>query len=149
MISSANDALNTFLKSHDIVYESRVEKVMGDLFKKDKGKYCPVLAEDVEKGYIEEDWDNVKAPVLLTQLRIDAIMEILKNQPSGLESELESFATEAFQVWTDARHAAIPSNLASSVIESLLTLRELKTKSGEAVVVGAITDGNSDRKSVV
>jgi FMN phosphatase YigB (HAD superfamily) len=147
VISSANDALAEYLDSKGIFYENenRVEKVMGKIFQKDKGKYCPVLAEDIRNGIGEEySWDNVKAPVLLTQLRIDAVMEILRNQTTEFEDELEDFAKEAFQVWTNARHAAIPSNLASSVLESLKRIRQLKTKDGKDVVVGAVTDGNSN-----
>jgi hypothetical protein len=49
VISSANDALAEYLDSKGIFYENenRVEKVMGKIFQKDKGKYCPVLAEDI------------------------------------------------------------------------------------------------------
>lgn len=145
VISSANDALAEFLDSKEIEAETRVEKVMGMLFTENKGKYCPLLAEDIEnEGGTETSLDSVKAPVLLTQLRMDAVMEILRNQTAHFEDDFEEFAQEAFQVWTNARHAAIPSNLASSVLESLNKIRKLKTKNGKHIVIGAVTDGNSN-----
>jgi len=149
VISSANDALANFLDSKGIKTTIRVEKIMGELFKQNKAKYCPVLAQDHVSGKIDGDFDKVKAPpVLLTQLRKDAIKELLKNEEIEFELELEQFAEEAFDAWTEARHAAIPSNLASSVIEGLEEIRRLQTKDGKNVVVGAITDGNSNPRKV-
>jgi len=99
---------------------------------------------------------NVKAPVLLTQLRIDAIKEIFYNQTAAssssisisIEEQIESSAQEAFAVWTQARHDAIPKNLASSVLECLNELRSLQTSNGNKIIIGAITDGNSNPTKV-
>ncbi len=143
VISSANDELALHMESLGIDVPVRVEKVMGALFKENKAKYCPLHASDDDL-----DLDHVKAPVLLTQLRKDAVLEVLRNQTVELEHDLEQLAEEAFQVWTEARHSAIPLNLASSVLESLEEIRSMKTKTGQNVVVGAITDGNSDPRKV-
>lgn len=148
VISSANDALANHLDSIGIEVPVRVEQIMGTLFKSDKAKYCPILAKDIEEGIVEMSLDEIKAPVLLTRLRKDAVMVILRNQTLELEHELEYLAEEAFQVWTQARHDAIPSNLASSVLDCLQEIRNLKTIDGNNVVVGAITDGNSDPRKV-
>ena len=51
-------------------------------------------------------------------------------------------------MWTTARHDAIPHNLASNVIECLESLSQLKTSEGNPVLIGAITDGNSDPRRV-
>jgi len=147
VISSANDALANHLDSRGIVTPVRVESVMGTLFKSNKAKYCPILAKDLE-GNVDMSMDHIKAPVLLTQLRKDAVMAVLLDQTLKFEHDLEQLAEEAFQVWTEARHNAIPSNLASSVLDCLQEIRNLKTRDGRNVVVGAITDGNSDPRKV-
>jgi len=147
VISSANEALAKHLDSRGIETPVRVESVMGTLFKSNKAKYCPILAKDL-KGNVDMSMDHIKAPVLLTQLRKDAVMVVLRNQTVELEHDLEYLAEEAFQVWTEARHDAIPSNLASSVLDGLQEIRNLKTRDGRDVVVGAITDGNSDPRKV-
>lgn len=143
VISSANDELARHMESLGVDVPVRVEKVMGILFKENKAKYCPLHASDDNL-----DLDYVKAPVLLTQLRKDAVLEVLRNQTIEIEYDLDQLAEEAFQVWTEARHSAIPLNLASSVLESLEEIRSMKTKTGQNVVVGAITDGNSDPRKV-
>ena len=106
------------------------------VFQKNKSKYCPVIAEDFKiTDQCDEDfWDGVKAPVLLTQLRKDAIVEILINQKKEFVGDIEEFSKEAFQVWTDARHAAIPLNFASSVLEVLGKIRELRSKDGKRIL---------------
>jgi hypothetical protein len=55
-IDAANDALAAFLDQHNIQQTRRVEKVMGDLFKSNKARYCPI------------DTESSKGPVLLTLL---------------------------------------------------------------------------------
>lgn len=113
--------------------------------------------------------EKVKTPVLLTQLRIDALKEVYKNQTQHItnssttskdteqqpqqlynddDDQIDQLAKEAFDIWTQARHDAIPHNLANSVIECLNQIRSLKTSYGEKVVIGAITDGNSDPRRV-
>lgn len=149
VIDSANDALAKFLQNKDIICETRVEKVMGEIFIQNKSEYCPVLASDLKKDEKYdgvEYWEKVKAPVLLTKLRKDAVRKVLTNQSVQVMNELQlvHFVEEAFQIWTDARHDAIPSNFASSVLEVLEDIRRLQTESGERIVVGAVTDGNSN-----
>ena len=148
VISSANDALANHLDSIGINTPVRVEKIMGQLFMNNKAKYSPVLAQDHQNEKGDGNLDHIKVPVLLTELRKDAVMEILLNQTVELEHDLEHLTEEAFQVWTGARHAAIPSNFASYLLEGLREIRQLKTKYGKHVVVGAITDGNSDPRKV-
>jgi FMN phosphatase YigB (HAD superfamily) len=156
VISSANDALAAHLETRGIHAPIRVEKIMGTLFKDNKSKYCPVLASD------GVPLDKIKAPVCLTQLRKDAILEILTNQTTeqgeeAIPPNIPNNTTndwrmaqvdEFFDVWTDARHAAIPHNFAKSVLNGLEEIRRMTTPLGERVIVGAITDGNSDPRRV-
>lgn len=148
VIGSANDALADHLDEIGIETTVRIEKIMGTLFKRNKEKYCPVLAQDTENGTTDSNLDVIKAPVLLTQLRKDAIMEVLLNQVEPLQDKIETISDKAFNVWTNARHDAIPLNFASSVLECLDEIRKMKTGNGNDVVVGAITDGNSDPRKV-
>lgn len=144
VISHANDELAKHLDSLGIDAPVRVENIMGLLFKSNKSKYCPLQAEDNEN----QNMDHIKAPVLLTQLRKDAIMEILRNQTEELNNDLDKLTEEAFATWTKARHGAISSHLASGVEDTLKEIRQLRTSAGKRVVVGAITDGNSDPRFV-
>lgn len=132
-ISAANDALASFLDKHNIVQSKRVEKVMGDLFRSCKEQYCPIEKNDA------------KSPVLLTKLRKDAIKKVLIEDNAFEEVDACEFAEQAFQKWAEARHRAIPSNLAASgVLECLEEIASIQTNAGHPIVVGAITDGNSD-----
>ena len=78
-IDAANDALNTYLSTKNnndgnpIMITKRIEKVMGDLFRADRRKYCPGAAA-MNKNFTDEELEqSYKSPVSLTQLRIDAI----------------------------------------------------------------------------
>lgn len=144
VINHANDELAKHLDVLGIEAPIRVENVMGLLFKSNKSKYCPLQAKDNTM----QNLDHIKAPVLLTELRKDAIMEILRNQTIEMDHDLVDMTEEAFAVWAKARHAAISSHLASSVEDTLQEIRQLRTSEGERVVVGAITDGNSDPRLV-
>jgi FMN phosphatase YigB (HAD superfamily) len=151
VISTANDALALHLKSMNINAPVRVEKIMGELFKANKAKYCPLAVQDMVESD-DASLEHVKAPTLLTDLRIDAIKEVLRNQTIPFDQDesvdMDEIAKEFFEVWAHARHTAIPENFASSVIECLQELRQLKTRNGKPIVVGAITDGNSDPRRV-
>lgn len=151
VISTANDALALHLKSMNINAPVRVEKIMGELFKANKAKYCPLAVQDMVESD-DDSLEHVKAPTLLTDLRIDAIKEVLRNQTIPFAQDesvdMDEMAKELFEVWAHARHTAIPENFASSVIECLQELRQLKTRNGKPIVVGAITDGNSDPRRV-
>lgn len=134
-IDAANEALATFLDANSIIQPKRVEKIMGDLFQQDKKRYAPLD-------------DNPKAPVLLTQLRIDAIKNVLENFNGYSEDNALQLAKEAFEVWTRARHSAIPEHFANNVLSCLKKISSITTSSGQPVVIGAITDGNSDPRNV-
>lgn len=131
-IDAANDALADFLDSQNVVQPTRVEKIMGDLFRADKVKYCPI-----EKN-------EAKAPVLLTLLRKDAIRKILIESNGFTETDADILTERAFQEWVRARHDAISLNLAESVEECISKISSIRTKAGHPVLIGAITDGNSD-----
>jgi hypothetical protein len=131
-INAANDALAAFLDADRIVLPKRVEVIMGDLFQASKSTYCPLD-------------ENAKAPVLLTQLRIDAVCHSLVNHNGYSETDAEKYAEKAFQVWTKARHAAIPHNFATSVLSCLEKISSIRTSAGHPVLIGAITDGNSGK----
>ena len=135
-IGAANDALAEFLSKEEIVQPERVEVVMGNLFRSNKAVYAPL------------DDENAKSPVLLTKLRTDAIRHILENHNTEKYSDLstiEDFAKKSFEIWTEARHHAASKNFAKSVIECLTEISSsIQTTQGNQVLIGAITDGNSN-----
>ncbi|CAB9527334.1 Inherit from NOG: had-superfamily hydrolase, subfamily ia, variant [Seminavis robusta] len=133
-ISAANDALAAFLTTHNIVQSKRTETIMGELFQADKHKYCPLTDNN----------NNAKSPVLLTELRKDALQQILITDNGYTELDAKEFADKAFQKWMDARYAAIPDNYATNVVAVL----EQIYNNDDIVIVGAITDGNSDPRNV-
>lgn len=135
-IQGANDALAEYLDEQQIVQTERVEKVMGNLFQVAKSTYSPLSGDDP------------KSPVMLTQLRKDAIRFILEENNGYSEQEATEFAEKSFQVWTNARHDALPKNFATSVISCLEEIRQIQSTSGQPVLIGAITDGNSDPRTV-
>jgi len=130
VINFANDALFDYLSTSGISQSKRVEVVMGKLFKENKHRYCP---EDVSES-----------PVLLTQLRTDAITDICIRENGYNDTYASTFAKSAFEVWSKARHEAIPNNFAEHVIPCIHRIREIRTSSGDPVIIGAITDGNSN-----
>lgn len=143
-IAAANDALATFVHeklNSDLAVNGtetvRVEQIMGILYNKDKAKYSPIEKE------------GAKAPVLLTQLRKDAIRHVLTeyeelDAADDAEDRFEALVEEAFTLWVNARYESIPNHFAESVIACLQDISSLKTSGNTRVVVGAITDGNSD-----
>lgn len=135
-IQAANDVLAAYLEREGIVQPIRVEKVMGQLFTVSKSTYAP------------HGGDNPKAPILLTQLRKDALRFVLEEHNGFSEADAAEFANRAFEVWTSARHAALPEHFASNVIPCLEQIRGIKSSSGQPVLIGAITDGNSDPRTV-
>jgi FMN phosphatase YigB (HAD superfamily)/ribosomal protein L40E len=132
-ISTANDALADFLSENNVTQLVRVEKVMGELFQESKEKYSP---------------QGGKAPVLLTLLRKDAIQRVLEEHNEYSEEDAKEFADKAFQVWTETRHEVIPSHFASSVVSCLEKIQSIRTSSGQPLLIGAITDGNSDPRNI-
>lgn len=131
-IATANDALAAYLDANKIVQPKRVEKVMGDLFAADKERYSPIEKQ------------QAKSPVLLTKLRKDAIAKVLVDSNGFDDEDASAMAERAFQEWTNARHKAIPDNLAESVVECIERVAQIRTSAGHPVLIGAITDGNSD-----
>uniref|UniRef100_A0A6V2NPC6 Zinc-ribbon domain-containing protein n=1 Tax=Ditylum brightwellii TaxID=49249 RepID=A0A6V2NPC6_9STRA len=145
VISSANDVLHTHLtETLSLEIPTRVEKVMGDLFQANKVQYAP--------GVMDEK--DIKGPTLLTQLRIDAVFSLLVQYNEMQEEEAQKVAQEAFEVWTQARHDAIPTHAVPNLLSTLNQLRSIQYKSDSSstdsypVVIGAITDGNSNPTTV-
>jgi len=146
-IAAANDALAQYLKQeHNIQPAQRVENIMGDLFRQNKSQYCPVDNVNATKG-----------PVLLTRLRKDAIQHLLKSEFGYENSQALGVADDAFDAWVEARHVAIESHLADNVVETLTALSQLRTVNNhgsdstattKTLIVGAITDGNSNPNTV-
>lgn len=136
-IDAANAALFDHLTRNNISQPRRVEKVMGEIFEQDRHKYSPM-----------EENETPKSPVFLTKLRVDAIGHILQSYNGYSVEDAERVASEAFQVWTNARHNAIPKNFAGNVIPCLQKIAKIKTSTGHPVLIGAITDGNSDPRNV-
>lgn len=178
VISYANDVLSQYLTAKGVKVPVRTEIVMGELFKKDPARYCPMAEVKEEEettqggtnnnsnnnnGNANTDFDKAAGgeasggvhitsgtskPVLLTQLRIDALSDIFVRYNSYSEDDARVAAEEAFQIWTTARHDAIPDHFAEQVVESLELLRTIESRDGHRVVIGAITDGNSDPRNV-
>lgn len=155
VIGAANDALASFLDDAGIQQPKRTEAVMGDLFKANMARYNPELKDIQEKE--EKDQKSTTngtksstggggggGPVYLTQLRKDAVKFICMEYNEYSETDALDLAHQAFQAWTNARHAAIPTHFANSVISCLTQIRAMTTSTGHPVIVGAITDGNSN-----
>lgn len=134
-ISLANDVLAEHLNAHKIQQPKRVEYVMRDLFEANSRRYCP----------LEE---NAKSACLLTKLRVDALCHILEEHNGYSKDTAQTFAEDAFALWSKTRHDAIPDNFSTNVLQCLEELSSLKTSTGEPVIIGAITDGNSDPRVV-
>lgn len=160
-IDAANDALARYLDSRQIKVSRRIEKVMGDLFQADKHRYCPLCCVDCTGKSDNVAFESCcKAPVLLTQLRIDATAYVLETENDFPPDEALDLAEQAFEVWTQARHDAIVDNMAPNVVEALHRIRTTlqttsSSPSGTAtatttipVIIGAITDGNSNPRRV-
>jgi FMN phosphatase YigB (HAD superfamily) len=132
-IEAANAALAAHLHPHNVTI--RVETVMGQLFQATKARYCPI---DLEQG---------QSPVLLTLLRKDAIRHVLElSYPAtatNTTDDHDAIVETAFDVWTKARYASILNHLARLVPESLEQIRTISSSTTK-LVVGAITDGNSN-----
>ena len=135
-INAANDALAAFLDQNQIKQPKRVEHIMQDLFRSNKRRYSPILGEEAAHA------------TLLTLLRTDAIAFLLEEYNGFSRSKAEYFAKQAFDIWATARHDAIPQHLATNVLSCLDQLSRLKTSQGHRILIGAITDGNSDPRRV-
>jgi FMN hydrolase / 5-amino-6-(5-phospho-D-ribitylamino)uracil phosphatase len=133
-IDVANDALAQFLRTRFGASAAvRVETVMGTLYRADQARYAPIEKE------------RAKSPVLLTLLRKDAIRHVLEveygvnvDDNHGDDDVRSSVVDDAFDAWMKARYEAIPNHLADSVLQCLQELKD------QNLVIGAITDGNSD-----
>jgi FMN phosphatase YigB (HAD superfamily) len=141
-IAAANAALAAHLHPHTVSTTIRVETVMGQLFQANKARYCPI---DLEQGH---------SPVLLTLLRKDAIRHVLElahhdattlNTNTTNDDDHDAIVEAAFDVWTKARYASILNHLALNVPQSLEQIRTIASSTTTTnIVVGAITDGNSN-----
>lgn len=157
-IATANDALAAFLDQNGIVYPLRVEKVMGELFGNNPLRYAPPPPQRLDSSTNSSSSSNPKipkSPVLLTNLRKDAIRYVLEQHNSYSTDDATTLADEAFQVWADARHRVILDHLAGSATSCLQQVRDIKTIFGTptnnrttGIITGAITDGNSDPSSI-
>jgi FMN hydrolase / 5-amino-6-(5-phospho-D-ribitylamino)uracil phosphatase len=152
-IASANDALSSFLAdTHNVPSTVRVERIMKDLFQADPAKYSPVL--ESAKSDTDSADPRVErpqaSPVYLTMLRKDAIRAALINHADGAqvgdldEALLSARIEQAFEHWVEARHDAITRHMAEGVESCLSEIAALRTAEGHPVLIGAITDGNSD-----
>jgi FMN phosphatase YigB (HAD superfamily) len=153
-IDRANDILAQYIgekihniTSMDIVPNkppiSRVEKVMGKLFASDKAKYAPIEGKDA------------KAPVLLTKLRKDAIQFVLNEYLSNHDDNntmddttIQCIIDTSFEVWMYSRHEAISQHMTPYTTDLMGQILSLKCHFHDRVIIGAITDGNSNPKLV-
>lgn len=151
VIAAANNALNDYLTNRIGQTPKRVEQVMKELYASNPHIYNPLLEPEDNKTQSTAEYDgstrSIGSPVYLTKLRIDSIKELLSPHHATVD-DLDKIAKDAFHVWDKARHAAIPMHYADSMLETLSTLRQIRTSEGKSVVIGAITDGNSDPRKV-
>ena len=166
-ISAANDALADYLsaKTNDngdpLKLPKPIWEIMGDLFRANRRKYCPLVGDSmpipVSNDTKDTDTDELlertlKSPVMLTQLRIDALCSVLEIENGFSVEDALNVAEDAFDVWTKARHNAILTHLAPRVVETLNDIRTTITSSVGSddvpVLIGAITDGNSDPQKI-
>ena len=141
VISAANDALAYYLESCEevSVIPKRIEVIMNELFQQNRQKYAP------------KDPENASYATHLTLLRKDAIAHLLTQYNSFTPFQAHQFANQAFQIWTQARHEAIPSHLANFVLPTLQHIRNSSmdlNNNKYPIIIGAITDGNSDPRNV-
>lgn len=134
-IQAANDALADFMNEIIPGNTLRVESVMGMLYTADKARYAPL------------DTEKASSPVLLTNLRKDAIRFVLEQSVDD-DERIDSLVEEGFEVWSRARHEIIPSHFAQSVVQCLDEIRSLRTRDDTPVLIGAVTDGNSDPRNI-
>jgi len=132
IIQAANNALAAFLGENNLAQPYQVEFIMEKLFKEQPTIYNP-----------NGDSKYASSPVMLTQLRKDAVQKLLIESNRFSEDEANIFADSAFQVWSEARHRSISQNLVPNAIECLDNIQSLRAASDKPVVIGAITDGNS------
>jgi len=150
VISAANDALDTYLRIEKKLHiPVRVEVLMGVLFQGNPNKYAPPSSCFLHQNNSTVEMDSSPnppstatksptSPVYLTLLRKDAIRQILiENQ---ITSQLEEQIHDAFHIWSQARHNAIPQYMAKDVVEYLKKIKMLSTSQGTTLVIGAITD---------
>ena len=156
-IGAANDALAEYLSTKckedgsELQIPRRIEKVMGDLFAADRRRYCPLVGATIPD---DEEFEAIlaetcKSPVLLTQLRIDAMCHVLETENGFPDDKAMELATEAFGVWMQGRYDSILDNMAPKVVETLENIRStIQTDTGAPVLLGAVTDGNSDPRNL-
>jgi FMN phosphatase YigB (HAD superfamily) len=121
----------------------RVEMVMGKLFASNKAKYSPIEGK------------NAKSPVLLTQLRKDAIHYVLREYVLNCDESntmdnafVRNFVDAAFNVWMVARHEAISQYMTPSTSYLMEQILSLECSCNDRVIIGAITDGNSNPRLI-
>jgi len=146
-------AANTALESHldELFPETagrrrRVTDAMRKLYTENPAAYAPAFVPDGDRALPES------GPVLLTALRTDAVREICAEDPVAADDP-RGVALRAFERWTEARHAAIlehaaPSGAAAALERIRAGLRPRRGGSSGRIVVGAITNGNSDPRRV-
>ena len=81
-------------------------------------------------------------------MRVDAIRHVLETENGFSNENAFSCAERAFDVWTQARHNAILNHLAPGVVETLENIRTSISHNNIPVLLGAITDGNSDPRRI-
>ena len=167
-IGAANDALAHYLSTKtkddgtELQIPTRVETVMGELFRADRRKYCPLVGATIPIASDDDDDEDIeelnrvleetlKTPVALTQLRIDALCHVLETENGFSPETALSFSNDAFGVWTQARHDSILDHMAPRVVETLEEIRtaiQTENRDGRPVLLGAVTDGNSDPRNI-
>jgi FMN phosphatase YigB (HAD superfamily) len=114
--------------------------------------------DDVIGGNVVDDLVHIRAeskkkkiqPVYLTMLRKDAICSLLQSTSTVDANLLKDEVENAFQLWMSARTESITQNYADNVLVALSKIRSSIVPSSTTgkLYIGAITDGNSDPKSV-
>lgn len=162
-MEDANNALHDYLIERSLQdfgfsalnrYQPRVEVIMGLLMNDNPNKYCcmsdntfatPENLQNTAMASSSKNQFSTFTPIQLTLLRMDAIESVLLQ--SGYEDDdielIDEIVEYAFNHWMNVRQKSIENNLANNVVKTLKTIKALQSN-GTRMIVGAITDGNSN-----
>jgi FMN phosphatase YigB (HAD superfamily) len=162
-MDDANNALHDYLIDQNLQnfgfsalnrYQPRVEVIMRLLMNENPTKYCCMTQhtfpapQQLRKSMLESSSKTPQStltPVQLTLLRKDAIESVVR-QSGYDEYDIElinDIVEEAFDCWMSARQKSIERHLADKVLETLRIIKQFRCDEKQ-VIVGAITDGNSN-----
>lgn len=162
-MEDANNALHDYLIERSLQdfgfsalnrYQPRVEVIMGLMMNDNPNKYCcmsdntfgtPQNLQNTAMASSSKNQLSTFSPIQLTLLRMDAIESVLLQSGYGDDDIelIDEIVEYAFNHWMNVRQKSIENNLATNVVKTLKTIKALQSN-GNRMIVGAITDGNSN-----